>query len=101
MKPSACKCNKHACENPLGESRHVSKVTGGPPTRFASKSTSTSTQSAILMNGNSFIYSVAVKDLRSASRAPDVLNLSLIHISEPTRRTPISYAVFCLKKKKT
>src|SRR5664279_2045845 len=28
----------------------------------------------------------------------DVLFLSLIHISEPTRRTPISYAVFCLKK---
>src|SRR5664279_5844834 len=26
--------------------------------------------------------------------------LSLIHISEPTRRTPISYAVFCLKKTK-
>ena len=25
---------------------------------------------------------------------------SLIHISEPTRRTPTSYAVFCLKKKK-
>src|SRR5664279_3381615 len=25
----------------------------------------------------------------------DVLELSLIHISEPTRRTPISYAVFC------
>src|SRR5664279_3038975 len=25
------------------------------------------------------------------------LVLSLIHISEPTRRTPISYAVFCLK----
>ncbi len=33
----------------------------------------------------------------------DLINelvLSLIHISEPTRRTPISYAVFCLKKKK-
>src|SRR5665647_563155 len=29
-----------------------------------------------------------------------VHDLSLIHISEPTRRTPISYAVFCLKKKK-
>ena len=28
-----------------------------------------------------------------------ILDLSLIHISEPTRRTPISYAVFCLKKK--
>ena len=27
-----------------------------------------------------------------------VIGLSLIHISEPTRRTPISYAVFCLKK---
>src|SRR5664279_6394827 len=26
----------------------------------------------------------------------EVVYLSLIHISEPTRRTPISYAVFCL-----
>src|SRR5664279_1690696 len=26
------------------------------------------------------------------------VDLSLIHISEPTRRTPISYAAFCLKK---
>eukprot|EP00831_Metopus_contortus_P023793 TRINITY_DN20914_c0_g1_i2.p1 TRINITY_DN20914_c0_g1~~TRINITY_DN20914_c0_g1_i2.p1 ORF type:complete len:226 (+),score=30.62 TRINITY_DN20914_c0_g1_i2:161-838(+) len=31
----------------------------------------------------------------------EVLNLSLIHISEPTRPLYISYAVFCLKKKKT
>ena len=31
---------------------------------------------------------------------PEMYSLSLIHISEPTRRTPISYAVFCLKKKK-
>src|SRR5664279_3915096 len=29
---------------------------------------------------------------------PKDQTLSLIHISEPTRRTPISYAVFCLKK---
>src|SRR5678815_65290 len=29
------------------------------------------------------------------------LMLSLIHISEPTRLLSISYAVFCLKKKKT
>src|SRR5680860_1850140 len=29
--------------------------------------------------------------------APSLQELSLIHISEPTRRTPISYAVFCLK----
>ena len=34
-----------------------------------------------------------------ANKAYDGI-LSLIHISEPTRRTPISYAVFCLKKKK-
>ena len=27
------------------------------------------------------------------------LELSLIHISEPTRQAEISYAVFCLKKK--
>ena len=29
-----------------------------------------------------------------------VQDLSLIHISEPTRQAEISYAVFCLKKKK-
>eukprot|EP00658_Telonema_sp_P-2_P027126 TRINITY_DN2101_c0_g1_i1.p2 TRINITY_DN2101_c0_g1~~TRINITY_DN2101_c0_g1_i1.p2 ORF type:complete len:112 (+),score=38.13 TRINITY_DN2101_c0_g1_i1:114-449(+) len=29
-----------------------------------------------------------------------LVNLSLIHISEPTRLLSISYAVFCLKKKK-
>ena len=30
-----------------------------------------------------------------------LLALSLIHISEPTRLLSISYAVFCLKKKKS
>ena len=29
-----------------------------------------------------------------------LIYLSLIHISEPTRQAEISYAVFCLKKKK-
>src|SRR5665213_4120857 len=29
-----------------------------------------------------------------------LISLSLIHISEPTRQAEISYAVFCLKKKK-
>ena len=33
-----------------------------------------------------------------AEQTPGAYFLSLIHISEPTRRTPISYAVFCLKK---
>ena len=35
---------------------------------------------------------------RSLVMQPDLL--SLIHISEPTRLGMISYAVFCLKKKK-
>ena len=30
----------------------------------------------------------------------EIYTLSLIHISEPTRQAEISYAVFCLKKKK-
>src|SRR5680860_1832313 len=41
--------------------------------------------------------SIALFGLAFATASP---HLSLIHISEPTRRTPISYAVFCLKKKK-
>src|SRR5450756_2753782 len=35
-----------------------------------------------------------------ATSGPGALNLSLIHISEPTRLGMISYAVFCLKQKK-
>src|SRR5680860_1382071 len=38
-------------------------------------------------------------DTARAATSGEVKDLSLIHISEPTRRTPISYAVFCLKKK--
>src|SRR5665647_664722 len=40
------------------------------------------------------------RDLPCGPGVPSVerdQSLSLIHISEPTRRTPISYAVFCLK----
>src|SRR5665647_3920579 len=37
-------------------------------------------------------------DARRQEVKPQPKVLSLIHISEPTRRTPISYAVFCLKK---
>src|SRR5665647_2527902 len=42
----------------------------------------------------------ASADLQAVDVDSLELTLSLIHISEPTRRTPISYAVFCLKKKK-
>ena len=39
-------------------------------------------------------------EIDSGIKAKDesLLDLSLIHISEPTRRYNISYAVFCLKK---
>eukprot|EP00658_Telonema_sp_P-2_P043389 TRINITY_DN31326_c0_g1_i2.p1 TRINITY_DN31326_c0_g1~~TRINITY_DN31326_c0_g1_i2.p1 ORF type:complete len:152 (+),score=34.46 TRINITY_DN31326_c0_g1_i2:200-655(+) len=38
--------------------------------------------------------------LSATGKALPLLVLSLIHISEPTRLLSISYAVFCLKKKK-
>ena len=40
-----------------------------------------------------------VKSASDGAQALEVLDLSLIHISEPTRLRRISYAVFCLKKK--
>ena len=52
------------------------------------------------------VWSMIEKDIKSAlaysSQLTDsdfVFDLSLIHISEPTRQEAISYAVFCLKKK--
>src|SRR5674536_307797 len=41
-----------------------------------------------------------VERAKDGSTAENLKNLSLIHISEPTRLLSISYAVFCLKKKK-
>src|SRR5665647_3890265 len=45
------------------------------------------------------IQSLVAGGTRCERCTRSTLPLSLIHISEPTRRTPISYAVFCLKKK--
>ena len=42
----------------------------------------------------------ADKSGHAAPGRPIAIVLSLIHISEPTRLGMISYAVFCLKKKK-
>ncbi len=39
-------------------------------------------------------------DERQGTGLDTLVVLSLIHISEPTRQEAISYAVFCLKKKK-
>eukprot|EP00831_Metopus_contortus_P031308 TRINITY_DN25559_c0_g1_i1.p1 TRINITY_DN25559_c0_g1~~TRINITY_DN25559_c0_g1_i1.p1 ORF type:complete len:420 (-),score=81.99 TRINITY_DN25559_c0_g1_i1:13-1272(-) len=41
-----------------------------------------------------------LQPIKEQEIVPEVLELSLIHISEPTRPLYISYAVFCLKKKK-
>src|SRR5680860_1744315 len=51
--------------------------------------------------GNAGLVYVAPFLILGFIKAVFILDLSLIHISEPTRRTPISYAVFCLKKKNT
>ena len=62
---------------------------------------------SILKQTNHTELKISVRQLVSFGRFPYSKGklkkadhiLSLIHISEPTRRTPISYAVFCLKKK--
>ena len=49
--------------------------------------------------GHVFPAAISLGTYGAARKRDDQL-LSLIHISEPTRRRGISYAVFCLKKKK-
>src|SRR5680860_968071 len=63
---------------------------------FERKNTKTNTPAIIytdIVPGDKIKFLVMPKGFGSENM------LSLIHISEPTRRTPISYAVFCLKKK--
>eukprot|EP00658_Telonema_sp_P-2_P035684 TRINITY_DN25911_c0_g1_i2.p1 TRINITY_DN25911_c0_g1~~TRINITY_DN25911_c0_g1_i2.p1 ORF type:complete len:113 (+),score=33.37 TRINITY_DN25911_c0_g1_i2:176-514(+) len=43
---------------------------------------------------------ITIKGTANSDSNSSVSSLSLIHISEPTRLLSISYAVFCLKKKK-
>ena len=45
-------------------------------------------------------YAAVTRYLAAHTGASGIVYLSLIHISEPTRLGMISYAVFCLKKKK-
>src|SRR5680860_1559220 len=42
-----------------------------------------------------FFFTAKLISMEPENRGEDRVILSLIHISEPTRRTPISYAVFC------
>ena len=57
------------------------------------------TDNADMRSNETFTYREAIYAMVTRN-ANEAAMLSLIHISEPTRRTPISYAVFCLKKKK-
>ena len=50
--------------------------------------------------GNSIDYGAVFTGYLGLILVGSVYALSLIHISEPTRQEAISYAVFCLKKKK-
>src|SRR5665647_3826434 len=54
----------------------------------------------ILFHEREILTKISRNDCEWVPEKATVHYLSLIHISEPTRRTPISYAVFCLKKKK-
>src|SRR5674536_379165 len=57
----------------------------------------------LVLAGVPVLIAVAVKLSAHPPRpgeGPPFLDLSLIHISEPTRLLSISYAVFCLKKNK-
>eukprot|EP00658_Telonema_sp_P-2_P020411 TRINITY_DN18071_c0_g1_i1.p1 TRINITY_DN18071_c0_g1~~TRINITY_DN18071_c0_g1_i1.p1 ORF type:complete len:522 (-),score=46.84 TRINITY_DN18071_c0_g1_i1:132-1697(-) len=54
----------------------------------------------LLFEVNSVFVPSLCRVLRTVMDVSEVLHLSLIHISEPTRLLSISYAVFCLKKKK-
>src|SRR5450756_3158668 len=63
------------------------QTVNGDPHRTSTRTICTaSTQNLIVIQGRQFM--------------PTFVGLSLIHISEPTRLGMISYAVFCLKKKK-
>ena len=57
------------------------------------------TKTVIASTASPYKFTRSVMDAIDAEKYKG-MGLSLIHISEPTRRTPISYAVFCLKKKK-
>ena len=48
--------------------------------------------------GGTLAHLAAIKELGDVTLFDIADGLSLIHISEPTRPEPISYAVFCLKK---
>eukprot|EP00658_Telonema_sp_P-2_P030287 TRINITY_DN2289_c0_g1_i3.p2 TRINITY_DN2289_c0_g1~~TRINITY_DN2289_c0_g1_i3.p2 ORF type:complete len:107 (-),score=17.45 TRINITY_DN2289_c0_g1_i3:66-386(-) len=69
-----------------------SAVASGPPDSFQARHPSNHGEPV-----DRTIYEYLSSEIQSSAM---YVFLSLIHISEPTRLLSISYAVFCLKKKK-
>src|SRR5665647_2520005 len=69
-----------------------------PEERIVTAASVSAARTAASYSGQ-LLFVITTPDGRREFDGQHVLPLSLIHISEPTRRTPISYAVFCLKKK--
>src|SRR5665213_3892891 len=77
-----------------GQHHHRKRNTGPLPTRERRRSP----RGLIARKAES--TQMSVNQPAFPLRAHITYHLSLIHISEPTRQAEISYAVFCLKKKK-
>eukprot|EP00658_Telonema_sp_P-2_P076654 TRINITY_DN6750_c0_g1_i12.p1 TRINITY_DN6750_c0_g1~~TRINITY_DN6750_c0_g1_i12.p1 ORF type:complete len:120 (-),score=21.42 TRINITY_DN6750_c0_g1_i12:110-469(-) len=85
-------------QTPTGSLSSSSTLPPSPthsPTRSVEQNSNTSTTSI-----SQLTQSISISISSSISPPTTTPHLSLIHISEPTRLLSISYAVFCLKKKK-
>eukprot|EP00658_Telonema_sp_P-2_P013142 TRINITY_DN14983_c0_g1_i3.p1 TRINITY_DN14983_c0_g1~~TRINITY_DN14983_c0_g1_i3.p1 ORF type:complete len:360 (+),score=96.69 TRINITY_DN14983_c0_g1_i3:131-1210(+) len=101
-------------ERETGASSSISNSSSDPPITTTNTTVSPSTPTTTTTSGTRdataktvlalidhlFGGDSTVNTTPSPSAASAASNLSLIHISEPTRLLSISYAVFCLKKKK-
>src|SRR5450756_3045808 len=79
-----------------------SRFTVGSGPGYRTRRKNTPCPSSAMSSGRLFLDRVARQHCPSPLHRHTQINmhLSLIHISEPTRLGMISYAVFCLKKKK-
>ena len=79
---------------------YIVEIYKGGKWNLVTKTTSNTVTSCQITNLNSGTsYTCRVRAYLTVNGS--TIYLSLIHISEPTRQAEISYAVFCLKKKKT
>eukprot|EP00658_Telonema_sp_P-2_P001499 TRINITY_DN10560_c0_g1_i1.p1 TRINITY_DN10560_c0_g1~~TRINITY_DN10560_c0_g1_i1.p1 ORF type:complete len:158 (+),score=46.48 TRINITY_DN10560_c0_g1_i1:60-533(+) len=92
-------CSKHC--NKVGDEQGGSSSTSKKGGRSSSpKPTSSSPPSRRQLLESILAEEERGDDARNNNMRSAAVDLSLIHISEPTRLLSISYAVFCLKKKK-